>query len=304
MEWAQNDNSIAQCATGSPKREREQSMDQPPESTKMGTSEYGPPPAPSHLTYFPVNKILGDDDGGREHWELLFHTIFLLLPFSPIMEGASFLLSRPGYFLYFKAWQFWSMGGSVSHKRTACRTEMQTYNFCPCKSCLFQWTFSGRPGSVLDSFSSCSIAKQHGRANTGKQGSRERGNPRKMSRSNVLTIFLCLICYILSLSLSDHCRTRWHSPRNRNSGETDWCIENSNFKNKGPQSWQRSPCGCLWTPADHQTQRWTLQLPLEEEVKPTHQRTRAVQHLQRIFAYFLNATLVLLQKEGPSSASV
>lgn len=30
----------------------------------------------------------------------------LHLPFSPIMEGASFLL---------KAWQFWSLGGFVSH---------------------------------------------------------------------------------------------------------------------------------------------------------------------------------------------
>lgn len=40
-------------------------MDQPPESTKVGTSEHGPPPAPSHLTYFPDNKTLGDG-GGRE----------------------------------------------------------------------------------------------------------------------------------------------------------------------------------------------------------------------------------------------
>lgn len=66
MELAQNDNSTAQCANGSPKRERGQSKDQPPELTKMGTSEHSPPPAPSHLTNFPVNKILGDDDGGRE----------------------------------------------------------------------------------------------------------------------------------------------------------------------------------------------------------------------------------------------
>lgn len=67
MELAQNyNNSIAQCANGSPKGERGQSMDQPLESTKMGTSEHGPPPAPSHLTYFRVNKILEDDDGGQE----------------------------------------------------------------------------------------------------------------------------------------------------------------------------------------------------------------------------------------------
>lgn len=98
--------------------------------------------------------------------------------------------------------------------------EMQTYNFCPKKSWFFQWTFSGRPGSMLDSFSSCSIAKQHGRPNIGKQGSRERGSPRKISRSTVLTIFLCLTSYTLSLSLSDHCRMRWHLPHNRNSGET------------------------------------------------------------------------------------
>lgn len=140
-----------------------------------------------------------------------------------------------GYFLYFKAWQFWSLGGSVSHKRIAFRTEMETHNFCPKKSCLFQWTFSGSPGSVLDSFSSSSIAKQHGRANTGKQGNRERGSPRKVSRSNALTIFLCLISSTLSLSLSDHCRMRRHLPHKRNSGDTDWCEENSGFKNKVPQ---------------------------------------------------------------------
>lgn len=204
----------------------------------MGTSEHGPPPTPSHLTYFLVNEILGDDDGGSEEWELQSS---LYLPFSPTMKDASFLLSRPGYFLYFKAWQFWSTGGSISQKRTACRTEMQAHNFCPKKSCLFQWTFSGSPGSKLDSFSSCSIAKQHGGANTGKHGSRDRGSPRKVSRSNVLTVFLCLTSYTLSLSLSDHCRMRWHLPHNRNSGETDWCEENSGFKNKGPQSWRRSP---------------------------------------------------------------
>lgn len=123
---------------------------------------------------------------------------------------------------------------------------MQTHNFCPKKSCLSQWTFSGSPGSMSDSFSSCSIAKQHSRANTGKQGSRDRGSPRKVSRSNVLTIFLCLTSYTHSVSLSDHCRMRWHVPHNRNSGETDWCEENSGFKNKGPQSWQRSP----WMPVD------------------------------------------------------
>lgn len=63
----------------------------------------------------------------------------------------------------------------------------------------------------------------------------------------------------------------------------------------------KKPLGCLWIPADHQIERWTLQLPREEEVEPTYQRTRVVQHLQRIFAYFLNATLVLLHKERPSS---
>lgn len=187
------------------------------------------------------------------------------------------------------------MRGSVSHERIAGRTEI--HNLCPKKSCFLQWTFSGRPGSMLDSFSSCSIAKQHGRANTGKQGSRESGSTRKISRSNVLTVFLCLISYTLSLSLSNHCRRRWHLPRNRNSGQTDWCVENSGFKNKGPQSWQRSPLdayGFLQTTR----QRWTLQLPLEEEVEPTYQRTRAVQHLGRIFAYFFKCHSCAFTQRG------
>lgn len=211
------------------------------------------------VIWLTFNKILGDD-GGREQWELLFHIIFLYLPFLPLPAllspywGCFIFTLQTWISLYFKAWQFWSMGGSVSLKRTVCRTEMQTPNFCPKKSCLFQWTFSGSPGSTLDSFSSCSTVKQYGRANTGKganKGSRERGSPRKVSRSNVLTIFLCLTSFTLSLSLSDHCRMRWHSPRNRYSGETDWWEENSGSKIRGISLGKEAPWMPM-DPADHQ----------------------------------------------------
>lgn len=171
--------------------------------------------------YWEMMMVERNNDGGKEQYNLPSPALpSSTCPSLPLLRVLHFN-STDLIFLYFKAWQFWSMGGSVSLKRTVCRTEMQTPNFCQKKSCLFQWTFSGSPGSTLDSFSSCSIVKQYGRANTGKQGSRERDSPRKVSRSNVLTIFLCLISYTLSLSLSDHCRMRWHLPHNRYSGETD-----------------------------------------------------------------------------------
>lgn len=58
----------------------------------MGTSVHDPPPAPYHLTYVPVNKILGDYDGRRAEWHRqCFIQTSLYLPFSPIMGDTSFL---------------------------------------------------------------------------------------------------------------------------------------------------------------------------------------------------------------------
>lgn len=114
LKWRQFHSSMCQ---GRPQKERDQGMEKPSESIMMATSGHGPPPAPNHLTYILVNKILGDDDGRREEWHsYYFIQNSLHLPFSPIMEDASFLLSRFGDFLYSKAWQFWSMERSVSKK--------------------------------------------------------------------------------------------------------------------------------------------------------------------------------------------
>lgn len=140
--------------------------------------------------------------------QLLFHTNF----------PPPALLSHYGGRLIFtlQTWRFSLLQGLTvlehgrvcMEKRLPCRTEMQTHDFCQKKSHWFQWTLSGSPGSLLDSLSSCSIAKHHGRANAGKQGSRERNCPRKVTRSksSVFTIFLCLTS--CTISLNDHCRKR------------------------------------------------------------------------------------------------
>lgn len=130
------------------------------------------------------------------------------------------ILSHYGGCLSFtlQTWRFSLLQGLtvLKHGRVCiktgipCRTEMQTRDSCEKKVPLVSVHISGSPGSLLDSFSSCSIGKHHGRANSGKQGSRERSCPRKITRSksSVFTIFLCLTSWTTSLSLNDHCRKK------------------------------------------------------------------------------------------------
>lgn len=119
--------------------------------------------------------------------------------YSPDLE--IFFTSRPDSF---EAWE------GLYQKRDS----LQNWNANPWllskKVPLVSVHISGSPGSLLDSLSSCSIGKHHGRANSGKQGSRERSCPRKITRSksSVFTIFLCLTSWTTSLSLNDHCRKK------------------------------------------------------------------------------------------------
>lgn len=116
----------------------------------MGTSVHDPPPAPYHLTYVPVNKILGDYDGRRAEWHRqCFIQTSLYLPFSPIMGDTSFLLIFTDLEVFFtprpdsfEAWEH------LFQKRIACRTEMQAHYFWQKTSHQFQRTLSGIPGSL------------------------------------------------------------------------------------------------------------------------------------------------------------
>lgn len=88
-------------------------------------------------------------------------------------------------------------------------------------------------------------------------------------------------------------------PHSRNLGETDWSKEDSVFRNKGTQPWQRSPldaCG------SHQTTKLRVGLfrchwrRRQSPHARGQTKARAVQHLHWIFAYFSNAPPVLLHK--------
>lgn len=149
-----------------------------------------------------------------KYWEMMTAegkndtvTVSYKLPFSPIMDDASFLLSRLGDFLYSEAWQFWSMGGFISKKGFPTELKCKPIPFVKRSHICFsrQWESGFSALRTVPLHSKAPWQSQH--RETREQGEADQ---EKSLEANPLafTIFLCLTSFSISLSLNNHWRKR------------------------------------------------------------------------------------------------